>query len=480
MNLNSRVVVASIDHYNQTSNPRVEATLVNGYPKIDSLTLYIPDSIDIHLILEQHPPSFSYHIDYFVHILDLVNSIPSKKRELVDQNEGFTPINKSILQGKNKKYAKYIKYLIERGVVEESRYYIPGVVSRGLKFTETYNTPVAPVKITKWTLIKSICYKGKVYNKVMTEELSYLRGWFNDKLVIDLEKGVHFLANEHIKDIRDTNVEFPILRYNSRVIPLQKLYRNEYNFHVDNTGYRLHTGLTQLKSELRNCLTYDGKVLCNIDITNSQPFLSTALLNKEVFIRTRMADHIINPNLCSKPSYPNMIVKMIEEVENEADVLEYKELVSSGRFYESFAESLLENGLIEPNSPDVVRKMAKEITFSAIYSPNTHIGWNPVIRIFKAQFPNVYEVFKLVKRGSGQHPALPIAMQRLEADLVLRQTCKAISLERPDVPLFTLHDSITTTEENVEYVSLMLSNVLRESIGITPRLKLEYWNNELI
>jgi len=480
MSLNSRVGSIPDAHYNQTSNPSDGIALVNGYEKINSLTLYIPDRIDMDRILEQNPPNFRCNKDHFVYILSLITSIPSRRRELIEQNNGYTPINKSILQKRNRDYAKYIKYLVDNGIVKENRQYKPGVFSRGLKFTEAYNSAIVPVEITTWTLIKSISYKGKVYNEEMTEELSYLKKWFNDKLVIDFEKGVNYLSREYISDVYNTEIEYPLLRYNSRLLPLQKLYRNEYSFHVDNTGYRLHTGLTQLKSELRNCMTYDGRTLCNVDITNSQPFLSTALLDKEVFIRTGMDEHINNPNLCSKITYPNMIVKMIEEIENMPDVVEYKELVSSGSFYETFAESLLESGLIEPDTPKIVREKAKEITFSAIYSPNSHIGWNPVIRIFQARFPNVYRVFKLIKKGSGNHGALAIALQRLEADLVLKQACNVISFERPDTPLFTIHDSITTTEDNVEYVVSVLSRVLRNNIGISPRLKQELWNDELI
>lgn len=40
---------------------------------------------------------------------------------------------------------------------------------------------------------------------------------------------------------------------------------------------------------------------------------------------------------------------------------------------------------------------------------------------------------------------LPILLQHLEADCVLDYTCKKIAKKYPDMPLFTIHDSIITT-----------------------------------
>tara|TARA_B100001059_G_C17796057_1_gene563099 strand:- start:417 stop:1856 length:1440 start_codon:yes stop_codon:yes gene_type:complete len=465
-------------HYNQVNSPSEEEALVSndGYEKIDSLTLYIPDSINLDRILEQNPPDFKYHKDCFVYILSLITSIPSNRRELIDDNHGFTPINKKILQMRIKNYREHINYLISMRIVEENSFYIPGKVSKGLKFCDNYNTRIAPVEITKWTLIKSILYLNWEYNEERTEELSSLKKWFNDKLQVDFVNGSNYLYQEYLKDVNDDEVKYPELTFNSRLLPLQKLYRKEYSFYVDDTGYRLHTGLTQLKSELRNYLKYAGKTLCSIDITNSQPYLAIALLDKEAFIRNDIHTYITNPNLTSLPSFPNMVVKIIEENENKEDVLLFKELVSKGEFYEGFGKVLMDNGLIDKKTLNEARNEAKEIAFSSIYSPNRHIGSNEAIQLFKSQFPNVFEVFKLIKKGAKCHNTLSIALQRFEAEVVLHKTCKLISIERPEIPLFTIHDSIITTEENVEFVENKLSEVLFQCIGFKPSLKKESWN----
>ena len=468
--INSKVVKASLNHYNRLSNTSDEATLVNlSCARISSLALYVPRNIDIDKMLEEYPPSFNYHRDHFIYILHLISSIPSKKKDVLENYDGYTPLYSKLLQKRNKNYKKYLNYLRERGVIRRSSHYIPGEKSYGYKFTESFNSPVTPVVIRKYTLIKSITKNNEQHNSKKTEELFFLRQWFNPKLQVNISKGRRYLKREYKKDLRN-HIENPIQRYNSRLLPLLKLHGNNYDFHADNKGFRLHTILTQLKSELRKHVKYDSKNLCAVDIKNSQPFLSITLLSKDKFILNKMNLKIQNPNISNES-----ILNLIEDIENKADVIEFKKLVSSGQFYEEFGKLLIEQGIIENEDQSSMRKKAKEITFSTLFSPNTSISYNKAIKVFKSNFPNVYKVFKLIKKGRKRHNTLAIALQRLEAELVLEKTCKIINVLYPNIPLFTLHDSIITIEEHVGKVELIMRSVLSKQIGITPNLKLEPW-----
>jgi hypothetical protein len=44
------------------------------------------------------------------------------------------------------------------------------------------------------------------------------------------------------------------------------------------------------------------------------------------------------------------------------------------------------------------------------------------------------------------------------------------------VPVFTIHDSIATTTEHVEWVKGIMQEELTNAIGIPPTLKEEQWN----
>ncbi len=461
-----------IPHLNSIDNSS-QGTALDSYPRISSLTLYIPEAINIDRILEEAPPEFRYQRDYFVYIIHLIHAIPARKRDVIEGSGGYTFINRKYLQKRIHGYKKYIEYLKRKGIVVERNVYIPGRQSKGLKISRRYQSPLIPVLITKKTLIKSIVYLHKEFNVEITEELGYLQKWFDDKIEVDYESGKAFLQEQYENEVANPEVENEMLRYNSRLLPFLKLRDKDYSFYVDKTGYRLHTNFTQIMSPLRRFIKYDGKMLCAIDITNSQLFLSVGLLDDDIFKENDIINHITNPKILTHPNYPIMVAKKIGRIKNKPDVILFRDYVSRGCFYEYFGNRLVEEGLMEEG--ENMRAVAKEITFTAIYSPNTSIGYNNEMKLFRSLFPNVYKIYELIKKGRGNHPALAICLQRFEADLVLHDACGKISKDRPDVFIATLHDAIITTEDNAEYVKEVFENVLRTRLEVTPPLEIERW-----
>lgn len=228
--------------------------------------------------------------------------------------------------------------------------------------------------------------------------------------------------------------------------------------------------------ELRKFIKYDGKNLHSIDIVNSQPFLARPLLNEGYFQRNNISDKIVNPRLTSQHDFPIMLVENIIKVKNQSDVKNYINVVTQGKFYEQFAEILIENSLFEGDIEDsLIRKKVKEITFASLYSPNTAIGYNPEVKIFSDVFPGVYSMIKIIKTGHGEHSAYSILLQRLEAELILDKVCKRINKAYPNIPIFTIHDSIVTTEEYIPIVTNFMRKIMKINIGASPVLKIEEW-----
>ena len=48
--------------------------------------------------------------------------------------------------------------------------------------------------------------------------------------------------------------------------------------------------------------------------------------------------------------------------------------------------------------------------------------------------------------------------------------------ERPNLPIFTIHDSIVTTVGNEAYVQSVLKEELTKAIGWPPQVALDYWH----
>ncbi|WP_407508410.1 type 2 periplasmic-binding domain-containing protein [Elizabethkingia anophelis] len=472
MNLLSLVGHASLSHLNQNNSPSAEASLVKGYKRIPNLTYYLPENLDIDSILRGNPPNFRYKRDKFVDILNLIYELPSKKKKNIEEYGGYTPINKEILGSTIKDYRKYIDYLKDQNIVEESNY-IVGVQSSGLRFSKKYRTKLKPVEITDWTLIKNRVYLRKSYNLETTQKLSFLKKWFDD-LDVDVKEAKIYLDIEYQKDIEKISADKSILVYNSRLLPLEKLLAKEYlDFHVDNTAGRLHTPITQLKSELRKNLRWKGKTLVSVDISNSQPYLLQSLLDRKTYETCRMDERIKSINSIINT---DELRDIISSISSKEDVVKFKEIVISGKFYEEFGKVLKENGEIDESynvSDAEVKKIVKKIIFSTLFSKNRSIRHNNAIQLFKRIFPNVYKVLSFIKKE--QHNTLAIILQNLEADIILHTVCNEINEKYPHIPLFTLHDSVISTEEHVDIVKNVILQTMNKFFSKEVSLKIERW-----
>lgn len=452
------------------------------FPK--TFPVYIPNNFDIIELVKHNPPNFKYHKDYFLYLVHLITDIQSKNKD-VEYN--FVPFYSPLIQRRVRKYRDYLNYLVENKVLEERKQYIVGKQSRGFCFSSKYQTEIKRAFITKKTLIKSILEFISIEPKETCEDsinfepennLGYLLKWYNHKLTIDFKGAKSYLEDLRSQDEKHFLDKYKAMsRFNSRYIVLLKLQRQEFIHTIDSTAGRLHTVLTQLKGDLRQFVKYDGKPLVAIDVTNSQPYLSTVFFNQNKYKSNKLLERIrlynksYKINMNHQNFTPYFLEKKIKEFAKLDDVVSFIEIVKSGQLYEKFGELLSSKGLI--NQDDPIRKQAKKIIFSSIFSPNQSIAYNQPMQIFKDNFPNVYEIYRSIKQS--EHRTLACVLQNLEADLVLHQACKIISELRPNAPLFTLHDAIITTDEHKYFVKEILHNVLLNAIGIPPNLKFEEW-----
>ncbi len=62
-------------------------------------------------------------------------------------------------------------------------------------------------------------------------------------------------------------------------------------------------------------------------------------------------------------------------------------------------------------------------------------------------------------------------LQALEAEIVLNEVCWTISKTYPDCPIFTIHDSICTTQSYVDVASEAMTQVFTDHFDIPPRIR---------
>lgn len=492
--------------------------------------LYIPEKVKEKLeqTLSQNPPNFSVknQTDYFIYIIHLLYDIPAKNRNIdLSNSNGFVPVYKQLLKKKVDEYPKYLNYLVENDIVEKGRNHRAGFNSSELRVNPILVSNIIPIEINKKTLIKSInkfhdvsrYYKPKEVNTdttlvsdttTSTNNINYpyLDMHFNDKLKINTEQVYKFLElfeAEEIEKIMKFKTKATI---NKKIIKLinkinvfkyQIEYLNQGNFYnkVDDNVGRYNSILTNIKSELRNYIDYDNQRLFSIDVVSSQPFLTISLLDIELFEQNKMEQRIRKywkqNNVSKRQVYNNnhinnnqsqiniiMIRNYIKENQNTKDVLEYKNLILTGNFYEKFAEYIL------AEYPDIKfknndsRKYAKMALLKTIYADEKIEKYGEYIPIFKKHFPTVYKLFNLIKDNGNQHHLLACIMQNLEAETLLDKTCGELSINYPDIILYTIHDSIITTKQYIEPVKDALSRNLFNVVDEYPNFKVECWEKK--
>lgn len=454
---------------------------------VQSMCWIIPASIDMEGILKKSPPDFKYKIDYFYYIIDTITE--ASDLEDLDNNAGFVNLQAKRLQAFNHNYRKYIDYLLWK-VIRRDGKYIPGKKSFGycisVKHAEDglqaipIKDPIARRKI------KAEYAEKKKNSGIKGKKYEYLTKWFNPQLKIDGKK-----AREKVEElfppltgaIRGTKKGQPsrtTKRYKS-LVAIEKFEKQQFYNSVDGNIGRFHSNIANIKKELRQFITYNGQQLVNVDIKNSQPLFSTLLLSKAFYIKSSKPINIYNiPSVLPFINNTTNINKTITIIDHYIMIVEsseningkgfqkYIDLVNSDDFYRRMAS------IIAPNKPYDKSEM-KTMMFMVFFSSNRFIGQPQAHfkRLFKANFPDVYEVF--VKLKKKNHAALSHLLQRIESNVIVERSARRIAEEHPNLPIFTVHDSIATILGSEEYVETVLKDEIYNYTGLEVKLGREYW-----
>ena len=297
---------------------------------------------------------------------------------------------------------------------------------------------------------------------------------------------------------------------------LLTIHKQRWFASIDNTVHRLHTNITNLKSELRYCLRYNNQDLVCVDIKNSQPYLSILLLNAAFYASedewqglyhhkdkgaiSLSILHSITPiqsNISIPLSFfsniynsillqiPPLIMILVSENLSETgetipendiltEICSYINHAAKGTLYEHIRTSMEAKGLPVPDS----RKELKAIVFQVLFTDNRFKGQEDAApkRVFQELFPTVTKVFELIKKKDST--LLPILLQQLESTIFLDRITKRISEEQPQLPIFTIHDSIMTLKGNEDYVSAIIKEECKKAVGVAPALSIEYYDDQ--
>lgn len=447
-------------------------------------TIFLPENFDAHEHLCNNPPEgFRPSIDRIHYIVGLLIEMPYRNKNLLDQIKchedeiPFIRLSSQLLKKKIHNYDSYLQYLLASGVLETDNHYNVGKFSKGYRLSKMYRTKVKSCTITDSKILLEHSNR-----KMPKEKYSNLISWF-DGLQFDRHSAVQYLDKLFKSEINHfRNKEAVILKHNTYRIMVERMAGKEYFFNVDSYSNRFHTILTNLKSDLRNFISFNDKKLISVDLSGSQPFLILNLLSSDFYdsknnwFSLKTINHSINPLIYSPPPCApinSIMCGSFEDKNAKSEIELYKRLVKNNEFYEYCMEVI---SRIE--GQEIPRSRIKTIIFSVLFSSND--DKNPFLaknkNAFKRVFPFISSVLEAWKAENSNN--LAKVLQKIESYLFLDCIAERINREKPYLPIFTVHDSVVTIKGEENYVKNVMFDEIQKRTGYYPHFKDEIWKSE--
>ena len=301
-----------------------------------------------------------------------------------------------------------------------------------------------------------------------------LKFFKSKKLRIDTESALNQIQEKYAKSGN----------YGQYIIDMQKiidLHNGIYRFaHNPDTDGRLHNNFNQLNKTLRHHLSYDGKKLVEIDLSNSVPFILSSILSDNIlFDYSKVISPIIN-------SHTSMFLKNLESLDlTEVEALQ-KESVK-GTLYESlendyetyfFPDLIMEFGYYEEDGTHKYdrpnfRNIIKGDLIAMIFAKNKQ--YKDMQEVFGKTYPTVLQFIRKAKKKKFKR--LSHFLFQIESHIMLELIAKGFNQQqRGRVPIFTIHDCIVTTEGNEHKLKEYMETTFNKIFKNPPSMKMKYWS----
>lgn len=430
--------------------------------------------------LKRNRDSFPSHLNW-ENLLLLSSKIEYK---LSKKNTDFVEIPSSELKYYVRNYTEYLNFLIGIGAAEKKNYSTTSKKCNAYRFKyESFDFDSDYIHEIE------IALKPKYYS--VDSNCSHLTKWLDKRLEIDYFnfKLSKYSIVEKQKNQKDYDkAVLKALNYKMSLLDIKNEYfRASRNPKSDN---RLHTNLTNFPKKLRQFITYDGWDLVTYDIKNSQPYFLMIFL--EMFDKVRIKKIFKRIYSSNIGTMSDKISKTLSCKEFQKEYKRLKDLILNGKLYEFLTEIMdfkVKNDkfLVKSydkdsdknyfNPFDSKREACKQVFMQILYSPNRRKSKQ--YKQFEGEFPKFCELLHLLKTSTNRkdsYKKFPKLLQHIEADCVLDFITKKITKEHPNMPIYTIHDSITTIECFSDILYKNLKIYFNEySGGILPQLKEEYW-----
>lgn len=417
-------------------NDKGQTNIPNTITSYSDTFLYLPKNLDLNGLLKEKGKKerFYFHYAYIISTVYLARFL--RKNYTKDT---FVPINIDIARKiiSQRKCVEIIKDLITWGILECDNKKQIGSKSYGYRFPNLTNTH-SPYSDT--------FFKVKVEDKLITSKMNNFKEKQRAEAIAagaDYEHLFNFIHQIKIdysaamKYINENYVPFSD-DYESRRLSIELIDGKDIFFKVDKKGNRAHTNLTNLASDLRQFIRYNGKKLGQVDLRNSQPFLLNLVIKNKI-------------NLLS--------------LEQTNEYALYKKLTENGEFYEYL---MSEFGIASDNEHD--RKDFKLLFFGRVFFDVNRKELKKEEKLFQELFPTIFRIIREIKQDD--YTQLALSLQKAESKIIITECVRKIRKERPDIFVSTIHDSIVGELENLDYFRDVIEEVFLK-YNLAPTVKKE-------
>lgn len=342
-------------------------------------------------------------------------------------------------------FATAKRHLVEAGVVEVQNH-IEGIRSTGLRL--------------KAEFLSSGCRVEWMTHEKLWKALERRRKREREEL--EAESPAHSTIRQTLDRVTLTEIPFELEEGNPKHFALIKLKEGNRWGHADPKTGRFFHSLTNLRREFRKFVRVDGRELVQVDIRNCQPFLLGLALTAD---KPRIPQQILN-------TLPTNTIPYV----SESSTMKFTQLAMAGELNHFLGEVTGEG-----------TAYAKDKLFKVLFDFE-RTNSDSMRTALNEHFPSLYRYcldfnrkanegeWKQTKTGKWvpRSSALPLFLQNLESFLIFRAANSFVRL-RPDLPLISIHDSLSTFEEGVPDLTACIESAFVEVFGVAgrPSVKIE-------
>lgn len=428
-----------------------------------------PKSLNLEKRIKEYKPDFDYNLDYFYFLLNRISKQSTFKIQK-DEDDVWIPLCSNVLINHPYNYKKHLRYLLDEldsdKILWGNRYEVGKCYSYRLA-PKYFNDNLKIYKITDKKLLK---YLNKYYpkkvktNNPFDKKYKFLSKYFKSGLLkINIDRAMQ--ENERLYKCNWKDPVKASLKQRLNAIQIIDIANEDYKItHSHKTDGRIHTQLTYLNKNLRKYITYNGKRLAEVDIKSSVPTMLYYILKE--FNKSRQKQDLLDI-INSISNYHYMSIKGLQ-VNNYEEVISFgKEILNKGLyklFYKDF-EYLV-------NEESTLRDVVKEGILGMMNARSTK--FKKIQKIFKRYFPSILVWINKFKKD--KHELFSYLTMQTEAHFMLNVVAREINKRyRGKIVLFTLHDSLITTEDDLDILYGIMADILDREMGFTPILTKKVW-----